>query len=135
MFDGDMAMTENPLVRIYHAYIDCLNARDWLRLDEFVHDDVHHNGKRLGVAGYRSMLERDVEQIPDLRFDIDMLVADTTAVASRLAFDCKPRGEFMGLHVDGKRVKFAENVFYEFRGGKIAAVWSVIDKAAIEAQL
>ena len=30
---------------------------------------------------------------------------------------------------------FAENVFYEVRNGKIAQVWSVIDKAAIEAQL
>jgi predicted ester cyclase len=32
-------------------------------------------------------------------------------------------------------VSFVENVFYEFRNGKIAQVWSVIDKAAIEAQL
>jgi predicted ester cyclase len=32
-------------------------------------------------------------------------------------------------------VSFAENVFYEFKRAKIAAVWSVIDKAAIEAQL
>jgi predicted ester cyclase len=30
---------------------------------------------------------------------------------------------------------FCENVFYEFREGKIDNVWSVIDKAAIEAQL
>jgi predicted ester cyclase len=32
-------------------------------------------------------------------------------------------------------VSFAENVFYQFRAGKIAEVWSVIDKRAIEAQL
>jgi predicted ester cyclase len=32
-------------------------------------------------------------------------------------------------------VSFAENVFYEFRSGKVWQVWSVIDKAAIEAQL
>jgi predicted ester cyclase len=32
-------------------------------------------------------------------------------------------------------VSFAENVFYEFGLSKITAVWSVIDKAAIEAQL
>ena len=56
-------------------------------------------------------------------------------MAARLAFDCTPRGLFLGLAVDGRRVSFAENVFYEFRDGKIAQVWSVIDKAAIEAQL
>jgi predicted ester cyclase len=32
-------------------------------------------------------------------------------------------------------VAFSENVFYTFVDGKIAQVWSVIDKAAIERQL
>jgi len=35
----------------------------------------------------------------------------------------------------GSRNSFTENVFYAFREGKIANVWSVIDKSAIEAQL
>ena len=43
--------------------------------------------------------------------------------------------EFLGLSVNGRMLSFAENVFYEFRLSKIASVWSVIDKAAIEAQL
>ncbi|TIP52233.1 MAG: ester cyclase, partial [Mesorhizobium sp.] len=37
--------------------------------------------------------------------------------------------------VHGKRVCFAENVFYEFHDRRIREVWSVIDKAAIQAQL
>jgi predicted ester cyclase len=40
-----------------------------------------------------------------------------------------------GLPVHGKRVSFAENVFYQFQGRRISEVWSVIDKAAIQAQL
>jgi len=39
------------------------------------------------------------------------------------------------LAVYGRKVVFTENVFYRFRQGKIVAVWSVVDKAAIEAQL
>ena len=61
--------------------------------------------------------------------------AEPPLVASRLRFDCTPKGAFLGLRVDGKRVSFTENVFYEFRDAKIAEVWSIIDKAAIEAQL
>lgn len=123
------------LAAIYRAYIACLNARDWAQLERFVTDDVVHNGKRIGVSGYRAMLERDVEQIPDLRFDIRLLVADASLVAARLWFDCTPCGEFMGLRVDGRRVAFAENVMYRFRDGRIEEVWSVIDKHAIESQL
>ncbi|MEY9514687.1 putative ester cyclase [Bradyrhizobium elkanii] len=81
------------------------------------------------------MLEGDFRDIPDLRFNIELLVSDASHVASRLAFDCSPKGRFLGLAIDGRRVSFAENVFYEFRDGKIVQVWSVIDKAAIEAQL
>ncbi len=44
-------------------------------------------------------------------------------------------GEFLGLSINGRTVSFAENVFYEFKGAKIRSVWSVLDKAAIEAQL
>ena len=55
--------------------------------------------------------------------------------SSRLNFNVTPRGEFFGLPINGRKVSFSENVFYEFIDGKIAHVWSVIDKAAIEQQL
>jgi predicted ester cyclase len=128
-------MAEADLSAIYRDYIACLNRQDWARLGEFVAQNVSHNGQPFGLAGYRKMLERDFEEIPDLRFNIELLVCDDRFVASRLAFDCSPKGRFLGLDVSGRKVSFAENVFYEFRDAKIAQVWSVIDKAAVEAQL
>jgi predicted ester cyclase len=128
-------VTKTELSDIYRAYLACLNMRDWPTLGQFVHDDVVHNDRRLGLSGYRAMLERDFDEIPDLSFSIQLLMSDPPFIASRLAFDCTPKGTFLGLPVNGRRVSFAENVIYEFRGGRIAQVWSVIDKAAIEAQL
>jgi predicted ester cyclase len=81
------------------------------------------------------MLRRDFDEIPDLYFNVQMLISDPPYIASRLGFDCTPKGKFFGLHVNGKRVLFAENVIYEFRNERIVQVWSVIEKAAIEAQL
>ena len=128
-------MTNADLAGLYRDYIACLNRQDWPALGQFVHDGVQHNGRPFGLSGYRAMLERDFREIPDLRFTIQLLVADPPHVASRLAFDCTPQGTFLGLPVNGRRVSFTENVFYEFRDRKIVQVWSVIDKAAIEAQL
>ncbi|ACC74553.1 ester cyclase [Paraburkholderia phymatum] len=128
-------MGDNNLSQIYRDYIACLNKRDWSNLGEFVGDDVEYNGQRIGLSGYREMLERDFRDIPDLRFNVQMLVCEPPQIASRLHFDCTPIGIFLGLPVQGKRVRFAENVFYEFRGRKIVQVWSVIDKIAIESQL
>jgi len=119
----------------YRRYLACLDARDWARLGEFVAEDVRHNDRPLGLAGYRAMLEQDVRAIPDLRFEAEFVVVEGPRLAARLRFDCTPTGTFLGLPVDGRRVVFAENVFYEFRDGRIARVWSVIDKTAIERQL
>lgn len=126
---------DTHLPGVYRDYIACLNRRDWMSLGRYVDGEVHYNGQRVGLAGYRAMLEKDVEAIPDLHFDIQLLVSDPPFVASRLFFDCMPKGELFGLPVNGKRVSFSENVFYEFAGGTIIRVWSVIDKQAIEAQL
>jgi predicted ester cyclase len=119
----------------YRAYIACLNAQDWERLGAVVDADVVYNGQSVGLAGYRRMLERDFRAIPDLRFEIDLLIVDPPHVASRLTFDCTPVGELFGLPVNGRRIRFTENVFYAFAEGRVRTVWSVIDKAAIAAQL
>jgi len=81
------------------------------------------------------MLEGDFRAIPDLYFDIRLLISEPPRVASCLRFDCTPKGLLFGLPVNGKRVSFTEHVFYEFKDGRIEKVWSVIDKAAIESQL
>jgi predicted ester cyclase len=120
---------------VYRDYIVCLNNQDWSKLGRFVHDGVHYNGRRIGLSGYREMLERDFHEIPDLRFNIQLLISDPPYIASRLNFDCTPKGKFLGLDVMGKRVSFMENVFYQFLEQRIEQVWSVIDKAAIEAQI
>jgi predicted ester cyclase len=123
------------LVGVYRAYLDCLNRQALDELGRFVDDDARHNGRPLGLAGYRRMLETDFRDIPDLRFEAEMIVCGPPHLAARLAFDCTPAGTFLGLPVNGRRVQFAENVFYVFADLKIVAVWSVLEKTAIEAQL
>jgi len=120
---------------LYRQYIACLNARDLDRLGDFVDEEVDYNGRRIGLSGYRTMLEGNYRDIPDLRFAIQLLVIDATSVAARLNFDCTPAGRFLDLDIGGRRVSFSENVFYQYVDGRIRSVWSVIDKAAIEAQL
>lgn len=126
---------ETATASMYKQYIACLNARAWNELGEFVAADVIHNGRPLGVEGYRAMLEENFRDIPDLHFNVDLVVANETHVASRLRFDCTPVQAFLGVPVNGRRVVFYEHAFYTLREGKIAEVFSVIDKTAVEAQV
>lgn len=123
------------LATIYQGYLDCLNRQDWLSLGRFVSQDARHNGRPMGLAGYRQMLEGDFRAIPDLRFHADLLAVTPPVVACRLMFDCTPIGDLFGLPVNGRRVRFAEHVFYRILDDRIAEVWSIIDRDAIAAQI
>jgi predicted ester cyclase len=128
-------MSRDDIIRAYLDYIDCLNRQDWANLYRYVAERVEYNGKRIDLAGYRAMLIGDFKAIPDLSFNVVHLVCDPPLIACSLAFDCKPVGQLFDLPVNGKRVQFVENVFYAFKDGRIINVNSVIDKAAIAAQI
>lgn len=94
-------MPQDDLPDAYRRYIGCLNDRALDRLDEFVHAQVEYNGSFIGFAGYRRARERDFLEIPDLRFNIRMLVAEGPVIAARLIFDCAPVGRFLDLDING----------------------------------
>ena len=81
------------------------------------------------------MLADDFRAIPDMRFAAEVIVSQPPQLAARLQFDCHPAGRLFGLEVDGRRVRFAENVFYECRDGLMRDLRSMIDKTAIADQL
>ena len=127
-------MQDDSLLDIYRNYLACLNDRRWSALGEYVADDVVHNGRALGLSGYRAMLEADTWAIPDLEFVAEILLADDPVVSCRLFFQCTPQHEFLGFEPTGQRVSFAEHVFYRFGDRRISEVHSLIDRDAIRQQ-
>jgi predicted ester cyclase len=128
-------MTNANLETCYRAYLDALNER---RLDDLVHyvqDELSYNSETMTRRQYQDLIAADITAIPDLIFDPQIIVASGDRVACRLVFDCTPQHEFLGFSPNGERLRFAEHVFYHFRDGRIAAVSSLIDRPAIEAQL
>jgi len=132
---GGRDMTSADLGTRYRLYLDALNER---RLDDLVHyvqDDLSYNGETMTRRQYQDLIATDITAIPDLTFDAQIIVASDDHVACRLVFNCTPQHQFLGFSPNGERLCFAEHVFYYFRDGRIAAVWSLIDRQAIEAQL
>lgn len=119
----------------YREYLAALNGRRFDDLDRFVHDRLTYNGEQWSRDDYKARLADDVRQIPDLRYEIQLLVVDSDQVACRLWFDCTPQDTFLGIDAGGHRVAFAEHVFYQFRDGRIESVWSLIDTDGIRRQL
>ena len=112
-----------------------LNDRRLDDLEHYVQDELTYNGTPMTRRQYQDLIAADVTAIPDLRYEAHLVVASGDQVACMLVFTCTPQREFLGFTPDGQRLTFAEHVFYRFDGGRIAAVWSLIDRAAIAEQL
>jgi predicted ester cyclase len=128
-------MTNAELERHYRAYLAALNERRLDDLVDYVQDELTYNGEPMTRRQYQELIAADIAAIPDLVYDADIVVADGDRVACRIVFDCTPEQPFLGFVPDGRRLWFAEHVFYQFRDRRIAAVSSLIDRAAIAVQL
>ena len=128
-------MTEAEFEAHYRRYISYLNNRRLNELDEFVHEELTYNGAPETRADYRTRIAEDVAAIPDLYFDVHLIVVGGDQIACRLFYNCTPQSEWLGLQPNGKSISFAEHVFYKFRDGKIYEVWSLLDVPSIAKQL
>lgn len=128
-------MPTDDLEGRYRAYLAALNER---RFDDLVHhveDELTYNGEPMTRGQYRDLIAADVEAVPDLFYDAQIVVASGDRVACRLVFACTPQRPFLGFTTTGRRLVFAEHVFYRFRDGRITEVSSLIDRFGIAAQL
>lgn len=126
---------DQALERTYRGYLDALDERRFDDVEDLLHEELTYNGESLTRDDYVAQRREEARQIPDLHYAVDLLVVEADQVACRIAFDCSPRGEFLGMPVNGRRISFVEHVFYRFREGRIEHVWSLIDTDAIREQL
>ena len=110
------------LRRHYLAYLDALNERRFDDLVDFVADDLTYNDRPMTRRDYQQARAGEAVAIPDLRFEIGLLVVEGNRVACRLDFDCTPVGPFLGFEPPGHSVRFSEHVFYRFEEDRIVEV-------------
>ena len=67
---------------------------------------------------------------PDLRADVEVLVANEDRVAWWRTCSATHQGEFMGIAASGHRITWRDMVVTRFVNGKIAEEWAVSDLGA-----
>jgi steroid delta-isomerase-like uncharacterized protein len=118
--------------------IDSLQ-RGWIRLKvrdiegylALYSDSVIHHGYssriRPGVLGLREHYTALLKGFPDLRIEIEDIIAEGEKVAHRFTFYGTHRGEFLGVAATGKSVSASGMQINLFSDGKCIEVWSVHD--------
>lgn len=119
----------------YRSYIDCLNRGKLDELANFIQDKLTYNDKEMTLEDYKESRSAERQAIPDLFYQIELLITNEDTIACRLNFNCTPVKEFMGIIPNGNKAVFSENVFYKLTEGKISSVLSLVDTDSIRKQI
>ena len=116
-------MTENDNIQIAHQQLAALNARDLDRYLERIDSSYVGESETLpgpvhGPEGVRQMLNMVFTAFPDLRFEVEQLLASGDHVVARLRMTGTHKGNFAGIAPTNKQVSWQACNVVELRNGK-----------------
>jgi len=91
---------------------------------------IHHGFSsriRPGIPGLRDHYSNLLKGFPDMRIDIEDIIADGETVAHRCMFSGTHKGEFMGLPPTRKLIRAPSVHVHLFKNGRAVEVWQVFD--------
>lgn len=118
-------------------YVETWNQGDLQKLSEYWSPNmVHHTRtKSHGLEEVKNIVGSFMNAFPDLRWNIDDIVAEGDRVVTRMTAQATNTGSYMGLPATGKKITCAVMGIARVDDGKIAEHWGVTDELAMMAQL
>ncbi|MEV5810431.1 ester cyclase [Streptomyces parvulus] len=128
-------MSNAELRGFFQRYIDALNAREFDRMPEFIHDEVVMNGSPVKRDDVIADQKGHVDAVPDFAWRVEDVAIEGEKVAARLFNKGTPAKEWFGVSPTGVTVEYAEFAFYRIREGRFYEMNYLIDAKAVQDQL
>ena len=87
------------------------------------------------LADYKRSMAGFHEAFPDLRFEVEDLIAEGDRVVARWTFHGTNRGAFLGQPPTGRTVTFTGTSTFRLRDGRIHQIWVNMDRHGMLQQL
>ena len=110
-------------------------AGDLFTADYIDHDSDDPDGRPSGIEGAKAEVGAFLSAFPDIKVNIDDLVAEGDKAIVRGSFSGTQRGDFFGIPATGKSVNVWVWQTYRLVDGKIAEGWLHVDRLALLQQL
>ena len=120
---------------IRRLYEECINGRRLELLPALVGDDfVGANGEK-GASGFAGTIGDLRTGFPDIRFDLEDVIAEGDRVTVRWTWQGTHEGPFRGLAPSLKPVTTAGIAIYQIRDDKIVRSWLQTDRLGVLQQI
>lgn len=128
-------MSDTNLRDFYQRYVDALNAREFDRMDEFVHESIVMHSEPSSREALIAQLNSIVDAVPDFHWEVQELAINGDNIAVRAINTGTPAKEWLGAAPTGKSIEIVEYAIYRVRDGKFLYMSAVHDAEALQKQL
>ncbi|MDT0265811.1 ester cyclase [Streptomyces sp. DSM 44915] len=119
----------------YRRYLAALNAHQFDRMGEFLHERVTHNGAPTTRAHIQAALRDIGEAVPDFTWRLRGLVAEGDQLAALLTNTGTPTREWLDQAPTGASFEITEYGFYRLRDGRFTDLSNLHDADTLRRQL
>jgi steroid delta-isomerase-like uncharacterized protein len=103
--------------------------------DDYVRHDLRPGQALPGPAGQAKIAEDFRRAFPDLRFVVDLMLADGALVAARWTASGTHTEPWGSLDLTGKDVSFSGVNIFRFDAGRVVEIWNHRDDLGLMTQL
>jgi len=123
---------------IQRLFNEGMNEKKFQVIDELISEKyVNHGipGSPAGVKGFKAIVEQFTSAFPDMKVNVQEIVADGDTVATRGFFTGTHKGDFMGIGATGKKVRVDYIDFWKMSNGKAVENWVQMDNVGLMQQI
>ncbi|RDD85137.1 ester cyclase [Streptomyces parvulus] len=128
-------MSDFNIRDFYNRYIEALNAHQFDRMDEFVHDDIVMHSEPSTRADLVAQLHSITDAVPDFHWETLEIAINGDTLAVRLRNTGTPAKEWLGAAPTGKAFEIVEYAIYRVRDGKFLHMSAIHDAETMQKQL
>ena len=131
--------TETNKLVLHRLFDEVINGHNYAVIDDlFAPDYVNHGpfpANTPDLASLKRFFAANPEAFPDMRVELQDVIAEGDLVAYRAVVTGTHRGEFAGMKPTGRRVTVTEINISRFRDGRMVEHWALLDEASMLRQL
>lgn len=115
--------------RVVERFMDALNRREFAVLEEVISPDIQrHSGATPDLTiesreQFIEFLKQDVQGVPDVRQEIDLILAEGDLVAVRARYLGTQTGQWGPFPPSGKSIELSFIGIMKLKDGQIVEIW------------
>jgi steroid delta-isomerase-like uncharacterized protein len=137
MLDAASEANKRLVVRFYEELWNWGNydVADQLVAADYVRHDLRPGDAPPGPAGQKVIAQRFRAAFPDVRLEIEALVAEGDVVVARWTMSGTHRGSWGDVGATGRSVRFSGVNFFRIAEERIAEIWNLRDDFGLREQV